>query len=109
MGAVSVIFLASCGVVPKNYPKNQPFVFKYNVDVEGNVTPQQKSELISRLSNQLDDSIKVRTARRLIYRGINRPVLNKPPLYDSNNADKSVVYMRGLLRSLGYFKDTISL
>ena len=108
MGAVSVIFLASCGVVPKNYPKNQPFVFKYNVDVEGNVTTQQKSELISRLSNQLDDSIKVRTARKLIYRGINRPVLNKPPLYDSNNADKSVVYMRGLLRSLGYFKDTIS-
>jgi outer membrane protein assembly factor BamA len=108
MGAVSVIFLTSCGVVPKNYPKKQPFVFKYNVDVEGNLTPQQKSELISRLSNQLDDSIKVRTARRLIYRGINRPVLNKPPLYDSNNADKSIVYMRGLLRSLGYFKDTIS-
>ena len=108
MGAVSVIFLASCGVVPKNYPKNQPFVFKYNVDVEGNVTPQQKTELISRLANQLDDSIRVRTARRLIYRGINRPVLNKPPLYDSNNADKSIVYMRGLLRSLGYFKDTIS-
>jgi hypothetical protein len=36
MGAVSVIFLTSCGVVPKNYPKKQPFVFKYNVAVEGN-------------------------------------------------------------------------
>lgn len=108
MGAVCVILLASCGVVPKNYPKNQPFVFKYNVEVEGNVTTEQKSELISRLSTQLDDSIRVRTARRFIYRGINRPVLNKPPLYDSNNADKSVLYMKALLRSMGYFKDTIA-
>ena len=108
MAAICVILLASCGVVPKNYPSKKPFVFKYNVAVEGNVTTEKKNELISRLSNQLDDSIKVRTARRLIYKGINRPVLNKPPLYDSANAGKSVLYMRALLRSLGYFKDTIS-
>ncbi len=108
MAAVSLILFASCGVVPKNYPKSQPFVFKYNVEVEGNDNPQQKNELSSRLGNQLDDSIRVRTARKLIYKGINRPVLNKPPLYDSNNADKSILYMRGLLRSLGYFKDTIT-
>lgn len=108
LGVLLVILLASCGVVPKNYPSNKPFVFKYNVTVEGNVTAAQKTELNSRLSNQLDDSIRVRTARRLIYKGINRPVLNNPPVYDSNNADKSIVYMRGLLRSLGYFKDTIT-
>lgn len=105
---VAAIFLASCGVVPKNYPKKTPFVFKYNVDVDGNLTTAEKTDLSSRLSNQLDDSIRVRTARKLIYHGVNRPVLNRPPVYDSNNADKSIVYMRGLLRSLGYFKDTIT-
>jgi hypothetical protein len=34
-------------------------------------------------------------------------VLNKPPLYDSLNADKSVQFMRALLHSLGYYRDTI--
>ena len=107
-GVVCILLLASCGVVPKDYPRNKPFVFKYNVEVEGNGSPVEKTELSSRLSNQLDDSIKVRTARRLLYRGVNRPVLNKPPVYDSVNADKSVIYMKGLLRSLGYFRDTIT-
>ena len=106
--AVCIIQLASCGVVPKNYPTKKPFVFKYNVTVEGNVTAEQKSELISRLSGQLDDSIRVRTARKFIYKGINRPVLNRPPVYNKDNADKSVVFMKALLRSMGYFKDTIN-
>jgi hypothetical protein len=108
LAGMLLIIISSCGVVPKNYPIQKPFVFKYNVVVEGNFKAEQKNDLESRLSNQLDDSIRVRTARKLIYRGINRPVLNKPPLYDSNNADKSILYMRALLVSLGYFKDTIT-
>ncbi|MBK9568673.1 MAG: hypothetical protein IPO53_01245 [Chitinophagaceae bacterium] len=78
-GVIFLIFLASCGVVPKNYPVKQPFVFKYNVTVDGNLTTAEKNELESRLSKQLDDSIQVRTARKFIYKGINRPVLDKPP------------------------------
>jgi outer membrane protein insertion porin family len=107
-GVVCILLLSSCGVVPKDYPRNKPFVFKYNVEVEGNGTPLEKTELGANLSKQLDDSIKVRTARRLLYRGVNRPVLDKPPVYDSVNADKSVIYMKALLRSLGYFRDTIT-
>lgn len=103
-----LLFLISCGVVPRNYPRNTPFVFKYNVDVEGNYTLQEKEELESRLENQLDDSIRVRTVHKLFYKGFNRPVLDRPPVYDSNNADKSMVFMRALLNSLGYFRDTIS-
>ncbi|MBL0131906.1 MAG: BamA/TamA family outer membrane protein [Chitinophagaceae bacterium] len=107
-GVIFLIFLASCGVVPKNYPVKRPFVFKYNVTVDGNLTTAEKNELESRLSKQLDDSIQVRTARKFIYKGINRPVLDKPPVYDVSNAESSVVYMQALLRSLGYFKDTIT-
>ncbi len=103
-----LLFLLSCGVVPRNYPKNTPFVFKYNVDVEGNYTLEEKEDLESKLENQLDDSIRVRTVRKLFYQGFNRPVLNNPPVYDSNNADKSMIFMRALLNSLGYFRDTIS-
>ena len=43
MAAVSVILLASCGVVPKNYPVKRPFVFKYNVEVNGNLPSEEKS------------------------------------------------------------------
>ena len=103
-----VLFISSCGVVPKNYPRNKPFVYEYKINLEGNFTGQQKKELVTKLENQLDDSIHVRTVRKLVYRGINRPVLIKPPIYDSANADRSVIFMRSLLRSLGYFKDTIT-
>ncbi len=101
------LFLFSCGVVPRNYPVNKPFVFKYNVDVEGNLPTAQKDELQSRLSNQLDDSIRVRTTKRLLYKGINRSVLENPPVYDSNNAEKSITFMKALLNSMGYFRDSI--
>lgn len=102
------LFLASCGVVPRNYPSNTPFVFNYNVEVEGDLSTEDKASLESKLENQLDDSIRVRTVRRLFYQGINRPVLNHPPVYDSNNAGKSIIFMRALLQSLGYFRDSIS-
>jgi len=108
LAAVIIIILSSCGVIPKNYPSKRPFVFKYNVDVIGNVPDSEKTELEARLPNQLDDSIRVRTVRKLLYKGLNRQVLDHPPLYDSSNAEKSVIFMRALLNAMGYFKDTIT-
>ena len=107
-GIVLLMVLGSCGVIPKNYPSKRPFVFKYNVAVNGKFTPGEKSLLESRLSNQLDDSIRVRSVKKLFYKGINSSVLDRPPVYDSANAEKSVVFMRALLNSLGYFRDTIT-
>jgi outer membrane protein insertion porin family len=103
-----ILFFASCSVVPKNYPKNKAFVYEYKIKLEGNFSGAEKTELESKLANQLDDSIHVRSARKLFYKGINRPVLNKPPVYDNSNADRSVLFMDALLNSLGYFKDTIT-
>lgn len=101
--AGSLLFLiVSCGVVPKNYPRNKPFVYEYKINLEGNFTNKQRNELISRLENQMDDSIRVRTIPQ-IY----RQVLKKPPLYDPANADRSLNFMRALLNSLGYFRDSI--
>ncbi len=103
-----MIFISSCGVLPKDYPAKKPFVFKYNVTVDGNYTSEEKSDLESRLSRQLDDSIRVRTSHKLFYKGrINPPILNKPPEFKTANVDKSITYMKALLNSMGYFRDSI--
>ncbi len=105
---VLFLFLASCKVIPKNYPKGTPFVFETTITVNGNLTAEDKEALSSRLENQLDDSMKVRTVRKFFAKGgFNRPILNKPPVYKRENADRSILYMRALLNSLGYFHDSI--
>ncbi|MBK6935888.1 MAG: BamA/TamA family outer membrane protein [Chitinophagaceae bacterium] len=107
--AIIVVF-ASCtpGAIPRNYPVKKPFVYNYNVEVAGNYSNAEKSELESKLGKQLDDSIRVRTVRKFLYHGINRAVLNNPPVLQEENIEKSKLYMRALLISLGYFKDTIT-
>ncbi len=104
-----VIGISSCSVVPRNYPKNTAFVYKYNIKVEGDLNEEENENLVSALARQLDDSIGVRTTRKFFYHfTFNRPMLNDPPVYKSDNADKSVIYMRALMGSLGYFYDTIT-
>lgn len=96
-------FLASCGiVVPKNYPENKPFVYETNIHLEGNFSKDEKSTLESQLKSQLHDSIRVRTVGKVVWE-----VLKNPPVYDSVHADASVKYMRALLHSVGYFRDSI--
>jgi outer membrane protein insertion porin family len=106
--AVTLFLFSSCSVVTKNHPKGKPFVYDYSVTVEGNYSPADKAVLESRLARQLDDSIRVRTVRKFIYKGVNRPVLENPPLYSADNVERSKLYMKALLVSLGYFKDTIT-
>ncbi len=101
------MWFASCSVIPRHYPKNTPFVYEYNIKVEGNLTKEEKNKLQAGLKNQLDDSIRVRAANKFFYHGINRPVLENPPVYENANADKSVIFMKALLNSLGYFRDSV--
>lgn len=103
-----LIFYTACSVVPRNYPANEPFVYKTNILLEGNFSKEEKMNLLSELKNQLDDSIKTRTVYKLFYKGFNRPVLQKPPVYDSSSAEQSVKFMRALLNAKGYFRDTIT-
>lgn len=99
---------ASCSVVPKNYPAGKPFVYKTNINLEGNFSKEEKINLLSQLENQLHDSVRVRTVYKLFYKGFNRSVLQKPPVYDNANAEQSVKFMRDLLKTKGYFRDTSS-
>lgn len=102
IAGIILLLVASCGVVPKNYPRNKPFVYEYRINLEGNFTNEQRNDLKSKLENQLDDSIQIRTVSQLY-----RQLLKRPPVYVAANADRSVLFMRALLNSLGYFRDSI--
>jgi len=91
----------SCTIV-KNYPTDKPFVYETKINLIGNFTNEEKNRLEDGLEGQLEDSIRVRKVDKPFW-----SVLKNPPVYDSTNADKSIIFMRALLVSLGYFNDSI--
>jgi outer membrane protein insertion porin family len=96
-----IVALGSCTIVKQSQP-GKPFVYKTNINLIGNFTNEEKKDLVSQLEEQLDDSMRVRRLEKLAWQ-----VLKKPPVYDSANADKSIIFMRALLKSYGYFSDSI--
>jgi outer membrane protein insertion porin family len=101
--AVVLISLSSC--IPtfiKKYPKNKPFVYKTNINLSGNLSKTEKSNLLSQLKVQLEDSIQAIAREKLLWK-----VIKKPPVFDTANAVKSIAFMRSLLHSSGYFNDSV--
>ncbi|RYY83860.1 MAG: hypothetical protein EOO15_20550, partial [Chitinophagaceae bacterium] len=97
----ALLLLAACSV--KNYPVNKPFVYKANVHIQDPSMPRdEKSDIESRLRQQLHDSINVRRVSKVFV--ISQ--LKNPPVYDSANADKSIGFINALMHSLGYFRDS---
>jgi outer membrane protein insertion porin family len=92
----------SCTVV-KKYQPGKPFVYKTNINLIGNFSKDTAEQLESGLYNQLDDSLRPRSISKIIW-----SVQKNPPLFDAANADKSIIFMRALLNSLGYFNDSIT-
>ncbi|HET6766982.1 MAG TPA: hypothetical protein VFH08_06280, partial [Chitinophagaceae bacterium] len=103
-----ILLLGSCSVIPKDYPGDRPFVYKTNINLEGNFSKEEKDVLTSQLTNQLADSMKTRTVYKLFYKGFNRSVLEKPPAFDSSSADQSVLFMKALLNKVGYLRNSIT-
>ena len=101
MAGCVLALIGSCTIV-KKYQPGKPFVYKTKINLIGNFSNEEKEELVSGLEQQLDDSMQDRRVDKLLYR-----VLKNPPVYDSTNADNSIVFMKALLRSLGYFNDSI--
>ncbi|RYG29200.1 MAG: hypothetical protein EOO01_38585, partial [Chitinophagaceae bacterium] len=94
-------FFISCTVV-KKYQPGKPFVYKTNINLIGNFSKVEKQNLEAGLADQLDDSMQARKLNKLLW-----STLKQPPVYDSINADNSILFMRALLNSLGYFNDSI--
>ncbi len=99
-GCLSIF--TGCGVIPKQYPINEPFVYQTNIQVQGNFTNSQKSQLSNRLRGQLDDSLRVRTIARLFY-----SELKQPPRFETGATKRSIAFMRNLLVAEGYHHDSI--
>ncbi len=95
-----IFLLASCTVV-KKYPRGKPFVYKTNINLVGDLSKSEKQLLNTRLKAQLEDSLRPPSVSKLFYN-----VLKKPPVFDTANAGKTLIYMDALLNSLGYFRDT---
>jgi outer membrane protein insertion porin family len=106
--ALLVFVLVSCGVIPKNYPKDKPFVFETKFKVDGNFSKEERDALTSQLRSQLDDSMRAKTVYKLLYKGVNRLVLVNPPVFDSASADRSMIFMKALLHKQGYLRDSVS-
>jgi len=103
IGGIGLLLAASCSTIVKSYPANTPFVYQTNINITGNITSDTAAEIASRLKAQLDDSMKARSVSKVFW-----SVMKKPPVYDVNSAEKSVVYMKALLGSMGYFRDSIT-
>ena len=103
IGGSWLLLAASCATIVKNYPARTPFVYKTNINITGNIASDTAALIESRLEDQLDDSMKARSQSKLLW-----SVMKKPPVYNSDNAEKSVTYMKALLGSMGYFRDTIT-
>lgn len=98
---LSCLFIVSCSTV-KNYPA-QPFIYETNIQLNGKFNTDQRKDLLQKLENQLHDSVRVRRVRKMLLFNS----LVNPPVYDSINADKSVIYLRALLNAEGYYRDSI--
>ncbi|MFM8805745.1 MAG: BamA/TamA family outer membrane protein [Sphingomonadales bacterium] len=103
ISAVVLLGLGACGVIPKNYPKGKPFVFKTTIKVNGNFSDESREDLEDRLRSQLDDSLMVRSVSKLFVREI-----RTPPVFDSSAVERSIAYMKNLLGSQGYFLEQIT-
>ena len=98
----AILLLASC-TVPRKYQANKPFVFKTNISITGPVESDDKVDIETRLANQLDDSLKVRIVS---FAGIRRTLI-RPAVFDTNYANRSVLFMNALLNSMGYYQAQI--
>ena len=97
-----LFIVSSCGVVVKEYPRNRPFIFKTTIKLDGKFSREERESLTSRLKGQLDDSLRAKTVSKLIY-----STLRQPPVFEEIYADNSRQYMKALLNSMGYWRDSI--
>ena len=94
------VFVTACGV--SKQPVGKPYVWdnKIRITTEGNdLKPAERKDIETRLYDYIDDSLRVRIKTTF---GIKQRV--EPPVFDSNNIDRSFILMKSYLNSLGYYR-----
>jgi outer membrane protein assembly factor BamA len=94
---------SSCTIIRKA-PKNFPYVVKNTIEVKGgNFTKLEKSNILSRLENQLEDSVQVKSKRSFIVFN----TISKPPAYNPLYAATSAGNMEASMFHLGYYNASV--
>ena len=98
------LLLSSCNIT-KKAPKGVPYLSKNSFEVKGGqFTKLERSALLLRLANQLDDSSKLTTTDALFILHF----LNRPPRYDTGYSALSANNMKLSMYHLGYYNSLVS-
>ncbi|MDF2190174.1 BamA/TamA family outer membrane protein [Paraflavitalea sp. CAU 1676] len=88
----------------KDYHSAKPFPYYTTVVLTGKTPDYDRSDLVTQLNDQVDDSLKTRLVTTwFIFR-----TLKKPPVFDSLNIGRSRRFLTAKLHSLGYFNPVIT-
>jgi len=96
-----LILFSSCSIpIVRKAPANRYYLRKNSFEVTGgNFTKAEKSTILERLSNQLDDSSKVPSKDAFIF----LEIIKRPPVYDSGYSAISARNMKASMFNLGYY------
>ena len=99
----SLLFV-SC-TIPRHFPKDKPFVFRNNIDINGgNFSKDERNSLKQKLYAQLDDSAKANTKDFLFLWHF----VDEPPAFDTGYATVSARNIRGSMLHLGYYSAAVN-
>ena len=103
---ILLLLFSSCSIpIVKKVPKDKPYLRKNSIEVTGgNFTAAEKSALLQRLNNQLEDSSKVPSKDFLVFFNI----IKRPPAYDTGYSALSAVNMKVSMFNLGYYNSKVS-
>lgn len=106
---VAILLLASCTVI-ENYPKNTPFIFENKILIKGEVDKDDKKRLEAELPNYWEDSLRaIKTGKigvSMNFIGYAK-ILKNPPVFDTVNVSRSILFMNSYLQSQGYYNAAI--
>ena len=89
----------------KKHPKEKPFVYYNEIQiVNKELKAEQRAELASRLTTQLDDSMQLRVKQSFVV----FKKLVEPPVFDSLAASQSARNMEIYLKTAGYYYGTVT-
>ncbi len=88
----------------RNYPKNKPFVYNNQINLQGNFSKDEKKRLLNDLQNYWDDSLKVPKQQQfgLFYK------IKNPAVFDTANISSSALFMNSFLNAQGYYYAVLS-
>lgn len=99
----TVCMLTSCSeqrrLSVKYFPLDTPFVAHNKIVLKGNLSKDERNRLLASLENYWDDSLYARKVQQFgfAYR------LRNPPIFDTTNIRRTILFMNGYLNSQGYY------